>query len=183
MIKFFIYVLILNCPLFSLDLDLNMIKSGDIIFRKENTFLSDMFSNIDSFDYSHVGVISKENNSFYVYHIERTSSKEKDLKKEEIFKFLIQSEKYSILRSKEKISENKLFKILKDYENMKTLSFDMHFVLNNGFNNLYCSEFINELYLKLIDKNIYLYLYEIMGEKGITLKSIYTNEKMFEKIF
>lgn len=182
MIKKILYILILNYQLFSLDLNLNMINSGDIIFRKENSFLSDIFSNIDSFEYSHVGIILKENNHFYVYHIERSSSKEKDLKKEEISKFLIQSEKYSIIRLREKISEDKLLEILKDYENMKTLNFDMHFILNNGVDNLYCSEFINEIYKNLINKDIYLYLYEIMGEKGITLKSIYMNKEMFEKI-
>lgn len=183
MIKKIIYIFILSCQLFSLDFNTNILKSGDIVFRKENSFLSDVFSSIDSFDYSHVGIILKENNHFYVYHMERSSSKERDLKKENISKFLRQSEKYSIIRLREEYSEDKLFEIIKDYEDMKTLSFDMHFVLNNGVNNLYCSEFINEIYKKLINKNIYLYLYEIMGEKGITLKSIYINENMFKKIF
>lgn len=34
--------------------DLNIIKSGDIIFRKERNFLSNMFSNIDKSKYSHI---------------------------------------------------------------------------------------------------------------------------------
>ncbi|MDD3009147.1 MAG: YiiX/YebB-like N1pC/P60 family cysteine hydrolase [Arcobacter sp.] len=181
MLKKIICLIFINYVyLFSIDFD--SYKSGDIIFRKENSFLSDIFSNIDTFDYSHGGILKKEDNQFYVYHMERTNSNEKDLKKDEISKFLSKSERYSIIRLKQKFSEDRLFFILKNYENMKDLKFDIQFLLNNGDNNLYCSEFIYIVYKKLIDINIYSYLYEIIGKKGITLRSIYTNESIFEKI-
>lgn len=158
------------------------LQSGDIIFRKEESFLSDLFSNIDSFEYSHIGILKIENNSIYVYHMERTTDKEKDLKKETISKFLSNSKKYSVIRFKKEISQNNLSVILEKYEKNLNLKFDMNFALNNGDNNLYCSEFVNEIYKKLIHKDIFLYLYKVVTNKGISLKSIYTNEIMFKKI-
>ena len=66
--------------------DLNIIKSGDIIFRKERNFLSDMFSNIDKSKYSHIAIALKVGENLKIYHIESNSEKD-DLKIDTFEKF------------------------------------------------------------------------------------------------
>ena len=66
--------------------DLNIIKSGDIIFRKERNFLSNMFSNIDKSKYSHIAIALKVGENLKIYHIESNSEKD-DLKIDTFEKF------------------------------------------------------------------------------------------------
>ncbi|WP_320034106.1 YiiX/YebB-like N1pC/P60 family cysteine hydrolase [Halarcobacter sp.] len=178
--KIFILFIFIPYYIFSETINLDRFKSGDIIFRKENSFLSDIFSKIDSFDYSHVGLVIKNNSNIFIYHMENEEDKSQDLKIEPISIFLENYQKYSTIRLKAPIDKEKLNFILNSYKNDKNLKFDLSFKLNNGDSNLYCSEFVNEIYKKLIGKNIYSYLYNILGEEGITIKSIYLNKNLFD---
>mgnify|MGYP000966125749 FL=1 len=59
------------------------LRSGDLIFRKEANFISDIFSKIDNSVYSHIGILLIENGKTFVYHIESDEQKN-DMKKDEI---------------------------------------------------------------------------------------------------
>lgn len=150
------------------------LKSGDIIFRKESSLLSDLFSQVDNSTYSHIGIVFKKENQTLIYHME-SNEEEKDLKINSLDEFLILASNIAVYRHNEKIDFSNLVNILKNYEN-SNISFDYSFDLKND--DLYCTEFINEIYLKLTNKNIYNYLYEVQGKKVISIKGIRTNSKL-----
>lgn len=156
------------------------LHSGDLIFRKENGFLSNLFSQIDNSDYSHIGIILIQDNKAFVYHMERTDAPH-DLKIVDINSFLENMEKVKFLRIKKEISSEKLKDILSYYKKIDP-KFDMDFTLKNGDKNLYCTEFVNEVFLKLINENIYSYLYKNFKTKGISIKSILQNDKLFDEV-
>lgn len=154
------------------------IQSGDIIFRKENNMLSDMFSKIDKAPFSHIGIVLNVDGEMQIYHMEADDEKE-DLKVQTIVEFTQFSQKIAVYRHKSLIDEKKLSEILEDYKNQK-IKFDYMFELNND--TLYCTEFINEIFVKLFDENIYSYLYDFYGREGISINGILNSEKL-EKRF
>lgn len=158
--------------------DLNIIKSGDIIFRKENSFISNLFSNIEKSEYSHVAIAINIDGNLKFYHME-TNEEKHDLKIDNFENFTKHTSKLGIYRFNKDIDNKKLIDILNEYENNK-IEFDMDFDLNND--KLYCTELINEIYFKLFNENIYLYLYEIYGKSGITINSILKNKNFKEII-
>ena len=156
--------------------DLNIIKSGDIIFRKERNFLSDMFSNIDKSKYSHIAIALKVGENLKIYHIESNSEKD-DLKIDTFEKFTKFASKIAVYRYNKEIDSEKIIQILEEYEKNK-IEFDIDFELEND--KLYCTELINDIYLKLFNENIYSYLYQFYGKEGITINGILKNKNLQE---
>ncbi len=155
------------------------LKSGDIIFRKEQNILSDMFSNIDKTPYSHLGIVFRKDNELKIYHM-GADEKNDDLKIQSILDFTKNAKKIAVYRTKNSFEEEDLKKILDEYEKSK-IKFDYSFLLDND--TLYCTEFINEVYFKLFNENLYTYLFDFYGINGITINSILKNtnlEKRYE---
>lgn len=155
------------------------IKSGDLVFRKENSIISQMFSKIDESAYSHLAIALNTEDEVKLYHLEATEN-EDDLKIQSVADFVKDAEKIAVYRFKDEIDELKLKEILDEFTKNKP-KFDFDFSLENE--NLYCTEFINEVFLKLNDKAIYSYLYDFYGKKGISINSILQNpdfEKRYE---
>lgn len=159
-----------------LSFSLHSIKTGDIIFRKESNFLSDMFSNIDKSEYSHIAIVLKVDENLKIYHIESNQEKD-DLKVDTFEKFTKFSSKIAVYRYYKEVDTEKIAQILEEYEKNK-IEFDMDFNLKND--KLYCTELINDLYLKLFNENIYSYLYDFYGKKGITINGILKNKNLKE---
>lgn len=156
--------------------DLNIIKSGDIIFRKERNFLSNMFSNIDKSKYSHIAIALKVGENLKIYDIELNSEKD-DLKIDTFEKFTKFASKIVVYRYNKEIDSEKIIQILEEYEKNK-IEFDIDFELEND--KLYCTELINDIYLKLFNENIYSYLYQFYGKQGITINGILKNKNLQE---
>ena len=156
--------------------DLNIIKSGDIIFRKERNFLSNMFSNIDKSKYSHIAIALKVGENLKIYHIESNSEKD-DLKIDTFEKFTKFASIIAVYRYNKEIDSEKIIQFLEEYEKNK-IEFDIDFELEND--KLYCTELINEIYLKLFNENIYSYLYQFYGKQGITINGILKNKNLQE---
>lgn len=155
------------------------IKSGDLVFRKENSIISQMFSKIDESAYSHLAIALNIEDDVKLYHLEATEN-EDDLKIQSVADFVKDAEKIAVYRFKDEIDELKLKEILDEFTKNKP-KFDFDFSLENE--NLYCTEFINEVFLKLNEKVIYSYLYDFYGKKGISINSILQNpnlEKRYE---
>jgi len=151
------------------------LRSGDLIFRKEANFISDIFSTIDNSVYSHIGILLIENGKTFVYHIESDEQKN-DMKKDEINYFLSTAEKYAIFRYKKDINNILLNDILKDMRN-QNIKFDFSFNLKTT-DKLYCTEFVNDIFYKLVNQNIYTYLYDYNSNPIITIKSIMQNKEL-----
>jgi len=143
-VGFFFSVLFLNIVSAS-HIKYPVIKTGDIIFRKENSFLSNRFEKLDGRGYSHIGIIYIKEQQIYVLHIER-NSEENDLKIVTLKTFLKDATKYKIKRLKkiysEKSIETNIKKLIKSNP-----AFDLNFDLSTD-NKLYCTELVYKLYLK-----------------------------------
>ena len=155
------------------------LKNGDIIFRKEKNIVSDMFSNIDKSPYSHIGIVFEKDGQKRIYHME-ADEKSDDLKIQSVLEFTKNAKKVAVYRAKNSFEDENLKKILDEYEKNR-IKFDYAFLLDND--TLYCTEFINEIYFKLFNENLYTYLFDFHGLNGITITSILKNtnlEKRYE---
>ena len=106
--------------------------------------------------------------------------KSDDLKMQSVLEFIKNAKKIAVYRTKNSFEEEDLKKILDEYEKSK-IKFDYSFLLDND--TLYCTEFINEIYFKLFNENLYTYLFDFHGLNGITITSILKNtnlEKRYE---
>ncbi len=150
------------------------LKSGDVIFRKESNILSDMFSKIDDSLYSHIGIVLQKDDKTLVYHME-ADEKSDDLKIQSVQEFTKNAKKIAVYRAKNSFDEDDLKKILDEYEKNK-IKFDYSFMLDND--TLYCTEFVNEVYFKLFNENLYTYLFDFYGLEGISINSILKNTNL-----
>lgn len=158
------------------------LKTGDIIVRKEDNALSDFLSSIDSSTYSHIALVLNTNDIPSIFHFEFSDDGE-DLKISSVKEFVNFSKKIAVYRHKEAIDEDKFFKILSEIKNKK-IKFDFNFELDNEA--FYCTEFVNEVYFKLFNENLYTYLFKYYDKEGISIKSILQNKnlkKRFELSF
>lgn len=129
----------------------NRLQTGDIIFRKEDSFLSNRFEQMDGRGFSHIGIIYVKDEEVYVVHIER-NNEEGDLKIDSIIFFLKYAVNYKIKRfsmyHNTQIIEKNLIYIIK--ENPK---FDFKFDFSTD-KKLYCTELIYKLYQKTYQVNL-----------------------------
>lgn len=136
---------------FAKGLEFAKLKTGDIIFRKEDSFLSDRFEKLDGRGYSHVGIIYLKNNQIFVLHIEQNSEKN-DLKIVSLKKYLKYATRYKIKRLKTSYNEKSINiniqKIIKD--NPK---FDFKFDLKSD-DKMYCTELVYKMYERSFNKTL-----------------------------
>lgn len=155
------------------------LKNGDLIFRLEKNIISDMFSKVDNSPYSHIGIVFDKDGQKKIYHME-ADEKSDDLKIQNIQDFVKNAKKIGVYRFKNSFEDENLKKILDEYEKNK-IKFDYAFLLGNE--TLYCTEFINEIYFKLFNEDLYAYLFNFQGLDVITINSIIKNpnlEKRYE---
>lgn len=161
--------------------DFKQIKNGFLICRLGNGYFSNYFRKYASKEqkYSHIGIISKENDSIYVYHSEASEftgigyvKKEslnlfiKEIKTFDFFKFkLSDSTKTNIMNS------------VKGYYEKKT-PFDLNF---NSFddNELYCTELIATSINNSVTDSIKITPSLLLnGKKLYSLDDIYLNKNV-----
>lgn len=150
----------------------SVLKSGDIIFRKEDSMISDIFSSYDMSAYSHVGILIKESQVWYVYHMEVDEDKD-DFKIESLESFLTRAQSVGIYRfilplkpKRIKAMLNKLY--------AQRLMFDYKFSLENE--TFYCTEFVNHVFHKLFNVNLYEYLYKFEEQEFISVRSLLVSQ-------
>ncbi|WP_418180829.1 YiiX/YebB-like N1pC/P60 family cysteine hydrolase [Aliarcobacter lanthieri] len=158
------------------------LKNGDIIVRKEDNPLSDFFVTLDGAGFSHIGVLANSKDGFVVFHLEVDENSD-EMKVSKIKDFVNFSKKIAVYRHKDTIDEDKLSQILINFLKNKP-KFDFEFSLEND--TFYCTEFVNDIYFKLFNENLYTYMYEFDGKSGISINSIIQNpnlEKRYELEF
>ncbi|WP_202267321.1 YiiX/YebB-like N1pC/P60 family cysteine hydrolase [Aliarcobacter lanthieri] len=158
------------------------LKNGDIIVRKEDNALSDFFVTLDGAGFSHIGILANSKDGFVVFHLEVDENSD-EMKVSKIKDFVNFSKKIAVYRHKDTIDEDKLSQILINFLKNKP-KFDFEFSLEND--TFYCTEFVNDIYFKLFNKNLYTYMYEFDGKSGISINSIIQNpnlEKRYELEF
>lgn len=162
------------------------LKSGDIICRLGNGYFSKFFKrySVKEKKYSHIGIISIQNDSIFVYHSEASElTGVGKVKREVIHSFLNKIKTYGIYRinSNEFIKE-KIVNEAELYYKDET-KFDLNFDLTND-DEVYCSELVANsinkgFQKKVIRPNIIFNDKEFYGIDDIylnkELKLVYTN--------
>lgn len=118
------------------------LKSGDVVLRLGNGYFSSIFKNYASREqkYSHIGIVSIEDNIAFVYHAEASEfTGVGSVKKETLNYFLKDIEVFDFYRL-EKYDAVHIAKVAKDYFNAKT-PFDLDFNTKDD-SELYCAELV-----------------------------------------
>lgn len=150
-------------------------KTGDIIFRKEDSFLSDKFEKMDGRGYSHIGIIYFKDKKAHVLHIERTKDTN-DLKVDSLKKFLKYAQKYKVLRAKTTINQSILNRQIKKLIKQNP-PFDMNFDTKSD-DKLYCTELIYKLYKKHFSLDLSKERYEYGFSNFISVGAILHSKEL-----
>lgn len=164
-----------------IEFDIKKIENGFLICRLGNGYFSNYFRKYASKEqkYSHIGIISKENNSIYVYHSEASELTGVGyVKKEKLNLFLkeIQIFDFFKLNLPDSIKTN-ILNSVKGYYDKKT-RFDLDF---NSFNDneLYCTELIAVSINKNVSDSIKITPNLVLNRKNLySLDDIYLNKNV-----
>jgi hypothetical protein len=156
-------------------LNSQILKEGNLIFRLGKGLWSPLFATLDTkTGFSHVGVLIKKNNEFYVIH---SDADDFDLKggvqitKLEIF--IEESRKFEIVKNSMPKQNKKKFinYLLKTLQNK--IPFDDQFELSDNGEKMYCTELI---WLASKYSGVELgYPMNFVGKQIVTVDSIYNN--------
>ena len=152
--------------------------TGNLICRLGNGYFSQYFKEYASTEkvFSHIGILSLENDKLFVYHSEASELTGVGyVKKESLTKFLngIKTYEYYKLNFSDSIS-NQIIKTVKSYYNKKT-PFDMDFDSESD-DKLYCTELIASSINKTLNDSIIKPTLNLNGKKLYALDDIYLNE-------
>lgn len=158
----------------------NKIENGYIVCRLGNGYFSQYFKKFASQEmiYSHIGIVSIENEKIYVYHSEASElSGIGHVKKEPLYSFLDSIETYDFFQFNYPDStKTKILDKVKTYYLNKT-PFDINFDSFND-NEVYCTELIAISINKALRKEAIKPSILIRGKKLYALDDIYLNENM-----
>lgn len=158
----------------------NKIENGYIVCRLGNGYFSKHFKKFASKEmiYSHIGIVSKENEDIYVYHSEASElSGVGHVKKETLSSFLEDIEIYDFFQFNYPDStKTKILDKVKTYYSKKT-PFDLNFDSFND-NEVYCTELIAISINKALRKEVITPSLLVYGKKLYALDDIYLNENI-----
>ncbi len=159
--------------------DINLLKSGDLIFRKGRGFISNslvLFSHQDK-RYSHSGIISFDHGKPYVLHsIGGEDNISKKLRKESLASFCNPNANhcFGIYRLDLNAQQSRKLDSIANYYYKTGLEFDTDFDLATD-NKMYCTEFIyKSLFAVNHDKN-YIPLSIVSGKTYVACDNLYLN--------
>lgn len=132
------------------------LENSDIVFRLGKGYFSNYFRKYASKDkiFSHIGIVSVENNNTFVYHSEASElTGVGGIKKELLTEFIKDSEKVAFFRTNlTPIEKEKIIQQVKLYHS-KNITFDLSFDIHNN-NEMYCTEFVAKSINNGLKKNI-----------------------------
>lgn len=184
---FGIFILLFGCNspkkknIDQLNIDLQKVESSFLICRLGNGYFSNYFRKYASKEqkYSHIGIVSKENDSIYVYHTEASELTGIGyVKKEDINSFLKDIQVFDFFEfSFPDSTKAKILKTVKKYYYKKT-PFDLSF---NSFDDkeLYCTELIaTAINNNVIDSNKIIPSLLLNRKKIFSLDDIYSDNNI-----
>lgn len=132
------------------------LENSDIVFRLGKGYFSNYFRKYASKDkiFSHIGIVSVENNNTFVYHSEASElTGVGGIKKELLTEFIKDSEKIAFFRTNlTSVEKEKIIQQVKLYHS-KNIAFDLSFDIDNN-NEMYCTEFVAKSINNGLKKNI-----------------------------
>lgn len=162
------------------DLNFEILESGDLVLRLGNGYFSNYFKQYASLEkkFSHIGIVSRENDTIFVYHSEASEFTGVGfVKKELLNSFLDEIEIYDFYRLNFKDSIN--FQITEQAKHYyrKKIPFDMDFNSSND-KKLYCTELIATSINKTLKDSIIKPTLNLNKKKLYALDDIYLNENV-----
>lgn len=161
-------------------LDIGDLKNGTLVCRLGNGYFSNYFRQYASKEmkYSHIGIISKEDNDFYVYHSEASElTGVGNVKKEKLESFLKDIKVYDFFQfTYNDAIKNDILNNVKSYYSNKT-PFDLSFDSEND-DELYCTELIATSINNALNKKEIKPSLNLNGRKVYALDDIYLNENI-----
>ncbi|OCL90921.1 hypothetical protein [Aliarcobacter thereius] len=151
-----------------------ILKTGDIIVKKEDNPQSEFLSQIDESKFSDIGVVLKIDSQYYVANYDLKETGEL-LEIVALKKYVYFATNLSVYRYEKQIDDSKLFTYLEEIKNSK-IKYDYFWNLDSK--ELYNTKFINSIFQNLYDENLYKYIYNFYGLNIISIKSILENEKL-----
>jgi len=120
------------------------LKSGDLIVRQGTGYFSDLFRQMGSRDkkYSHIGIISKEQDSIFVYHIEANEfTGEGFALREQVSSFIKHAKTYTFFENRmDSIARSTMLNKAREYV-QRQVKFDLNFNAQDD-DKLYCTELV-----------------------------------------
>lgn len=163
----------------SSDLPIDLIHSGDLVFRDGRGIVSNTFKQFSQKDsrYSHVGIIHRESGSLYVYHIiGDAQNKNENMRKELLINFIspLQVNAFAIYRSN--LNPEKIDSLSGVFYSRK-IQFDSSFDLSTD-NKMYCTEFVYKVLSIVSGQNNLISLNTMNGKTFIACDNIYLSSNM-----
>jgi hypothetical protein len=163
----------ISTPRFSIPYQ--QLRSGDIIFRDGRGAVSSLFRNFSKTDprYSHAGIIHREDNQAYVYHVIGGEGNEGLMRKEKLADFCSNLQAYSFAVYRTDL-DGKIIDSVAGNFFRNHLSFDAHFDLNSD-DKMYCTELVYKILRQVSSDNNFLPLTTIAGVVYCACDNIYTS--------
>lgn len=150
-------------------------RTGDIIFRQENTILSTLFSAIENSKYAHVGVLLTRGKNVYVIHTELADGQD-GLRVQKLNEFLKNSKQWMTMRYGAKIDNAIMEATLEKYIRLKP-KFNTSFEVG-AKDKMYCTEFVQEIYKEATGFILAKTTSNYLGKRFISTKDIYSNPSL-----
>lgn len=152
----------------------SLFRSGDLIFRDGRGFISSIFRKLSLIDprYSHAGIIHKEEDKIYVFHIiGGEGNKNNHMRKDLLGNFCspLQSNAFAVYRTD---LNGKKIDSLAEYYFSKKIEFDTDFNLESD-DKMYCTELLYKVLKKVSGQDNFLPLSTISGIKYPSCDNIY----------
>lgn len=161
----------------------SLFRSGDIIFRDGRGFLSMAFRKMSliSPEYSHAGIIHREGEKVFVYHVIGGEGNQTNLmRKEPLNNFCSpqESNSFGVYRSD---LNGKQIDSLAGYYFSKRLNFDTKFDLSSD-DKMYCTELVYRILINISGKNNFIPLTTLSGVDYVACDNIFLSPHM-TKVF
>ena len=161
------------------DFATDSLKTGDVILRSGTGFYSSInrfvFSN--SKKYSHVGIVSIENDTVFVYHaLGGRESVTNQLRKDELLHYCNKKATIEVSFYRYNLSESQLLKVAELLKGLykEQIIFDKNFDLEED-ECLYHTEFVRHVLISVTDNNELIPVSSFLGKKYISIDNLYKN--------
>ncbi len=159
-------------------------KSGDIVTRCGSDLTSEIIRRLNEQDntYSHIGIVSIENDTTFVYHsIGGEFNPDQKLKREELWSFTHPADNKAAGIFRLPLSGKQINILITEVQRLYKagMPFDMDFDWYTN-DRLYCAEFVVKSLDKALGDTNYFHHTKIMGKEGVGIDDVTKNKNAKE---
>ena len=163
---------------------IDLLHSGDIIFRDGKSFISQAFKQFSRKDprFSHAGIIHIQNGEAYVFHcIGGEGSKDNRMRKEKLLSFCSSADvnAYAIFRPNLEASKIQAIDSIAGLYFDQGIEFDSKFDLTEE-NKMYCTEMIYNAFKTVLKNENFIPLTEVAGLSYVSCDNIFLQPQLNE---